>query len=214
MFSELSSRATASDQGPGVSSSREGSGVSRLTAAGLVVRCVREPGGTLVGEAVREILLDPAHEGLDARAELLLYEAARAQHTAEVIEPALAAGEIVLCDRYFDSSTAYQGYARGLPLEEVAALNHAATGGLMPERTLVLDVDPGLGVERATHGGADRLENEDAAFHRRVREGYLAIASADPRRVRVVDGRGSIGEVAERITAALADLPALSGVLG
>ena len=186
---------------------------SRLAATGMSVRCVREPGGTVVGEAVREILLDPAHEGLDAMAELLLYEAARAQHTAEVIEPSLAAGEVVLCDRYFDSSTAYQGFARGLPLEEVAALNRAATQGLVPTRTLVIDVDPGLGVERATHAGADRLEGEDAAFHQRVREGYLAIAEREPDRVRVVDGAGSIDEVAARVVSALSDLPALAGAL-
>lgn len=200
----------------------EGSGKStqimllaaRLEAVGQKVRVVREPGGTAVGEAVRELLLDPAHEGLDPRAELLLYEASRAQHTAKVIEPALAAGEVVLCDRYADSSTAYQGYARCLPLDEVLALNAAATGGLKPDRTLYLDIDPTLGVQRATSAVADRLESEDLQFHQRVREGYLSIAAGEPGRMRVIDAAGSVEEVAVRVRAALADLPALTEALG
>jgi dTMP kinase len=198
----------------------EGSGKStqlrllarRLESAGLPVRVLREPGGTEVGEAVRSLLLDPEHGGLDARAELLLYEAARAQLVAEVIEPALEAGEIVLCDRFFDSTTAYQGYARGLPLDEVAALNASATGGVSPARTLVLDIDPTLGVQRATCGGADRLECEDLAFHRAVREGFLAIAENDPDRVRVVDATGTIDEVASRVASALGDIEPFSAV--
>ncbi|HSK48089.1 MAG TPA: dTMP kinase [Coriobacteriia bacterium] len=200
----------------------EGSGKStqigqlarRLEGAGLSVRCLREPGDTRSGEAIRAILLDPSSEGLDARAELLLYEAARAQLVAEVIEPALEAGEVVLCDRFYDSSTAYQGFGRQLPLDEVRALNMAATGGLVPDRTLLLDLDPAEGVERATHGGADRLEGEDASFHRRVREGFLAIASQEPQRVRVVDASGPIDEVAGRVAAALKDLPQLAAALG
>lgn len=175
----------------------------RLEAAGVSVRAVREPGGTAVGESVRHILLDPDHAGLDARAELLLYEAARAQLVAEVIEPALAAGEVVLCDRFFDSTTAYQGYARGLPLDEIATLNHAATGGLMPDRTLVFDIDPELGIERATCEGADRLECEDLTFHRAVREGFSAIAAAQPGRVRVIDASGTVDQVAARVADAL-----------
>ena len=131
----------------------EGSGKStqlkllahRLEGAGIAVRTLREPGGTAVGESIRAILLDPAHTGLDDTAEILLYEAARAQLVAEVIEPALEAGEIVLCDRFFDSTTAYQGYARGIALERVAALNHAATSGLAPDRTLLLDIVSGIG---------------------------------------------------------------------
>ncbi len=110
----------------------------RLEAAGVPVRTLREPGGTAVGEAVRAILLDPEHAGLDDTAEILLYEAARAQLVAEVIEPALEAGEVVLCDRFYDSTTAYQGHARGIPLGHVDALNLAATGGLAPDRTIVL----------------------------------------------------------------------------
>lgn len=200
----------------------EGSGKStqlsllaeKLAAAGLPVRALREPGGTAVGEAVRAVLLDPEHAALDARAELLLYEAARAQLVAEVIAPALAEGEIVLCDRFFDSTTAYQGYARGLDLAEIGRLNAIATGGLGPDRTLVFDVDVSTGLTRATHGGADRLEREDAAFHERVRRGFLTIAAAEPSRVRIVDAAGSVEAVAARVALALADLPALEKALG
>jgi len=200
----------------------EGSGKStqirmlacRLEGAGMTVRVLREPGGTAPGEAVRHILLDPDHAGLDARAELLLYEAARAQLVAEVIEPALKAGEVVLCDRFYDSSTAYQGYGRGLPIDEVTQLNTAATGGLVPDRTLVLDIGPELGIARATTHGADRLEGEDRTFHDAVREGFLAIASAEPQRVRVLDATGTVEEVAEKIEAALRDLPEISRALG
>ena len=179
----------------------------RLEAAGIPVRTLREPGGTSVGEAVRAILLNPDHSGLDDTAEILLYEAARAQLVAEVIEPALEAGEVVLCDRFFDSTTAYQGYARGIDLSEVAALNRAATGNLKPDRTLLLDIDPQAGLKRATSDGADRLEGEDLGFHDAVRTGFLTIAAEDPQRVRVVDADGTIEEVAERVDAALRDVP-------
>jgi dTMP kinase len=163
---------------------------------------------------VRTLLLDPDHTGLDAVAELLLYEASRAQLVAEVIEPALAAGEVVLCDRFYDSTTAYQGFARDLPLDVVRRLNAVATGGLAPDRTVVLDVDPALGIARATRGGADRLEAEGLAFHRRVREGFLSIAAEEPRRVRVVDASGEVEAISREIAAALADLAPLAGVLG
>jgi dTMP kinase len=179
---------------------------ARLESAGVRTRCLREPGGTRVGEAVRAILLDPDNSELDARAELLLYESARAQLVAEVIEPALEAGEVVLLDRYFDSSSAYQGYGRGLPLDEVAALNAAATGGLMPDRTLLLDLEVAEGVRRATAGGADRLEGESVAFHERVRAGFLALAAGERERWRVIDASGSPAEVAERVAHALRGL--------
>jgi len=199
----------------------EGSGKStqqrtlarRLEAAGLTVRVLREPGGTAVGEAVRALLLDPEHVGLDATAELLLYEASRAQLVADVIEPALEAGDVVICDRFYDSTTAYQGYARGLSLARIAELNATATGGLKPDRTIVLDIDPELGVERATRNGADRLEGESLAFHRAVRAGFLAIAAAEPDRVRVVDASGYAETVAARVSAALRDLPLLAEAL-
>jgi dTMP kinase len=192
----------------------EGSGKStqikrvarQLEAAGVAVRVLREPGGTTAGERIRAILLDPESAGMDARTELLLYEAARAQLVAEVVEPALASGEVILCDRFFDSTTAYQGYGRGLDLDEIDALNRAATGGLAPHRTVLLDVDPSIGLGRATRGGADRLESEDLAFHQRVRAGFLKIAQAEPERFRLVDGTGSADMVAHRVSHALEDL--------
>jgi dTMP kinase len=186
----------------------------RLSGIGAPVRALREPGGTQVGEAIRSILLDPANAGLDARAELLLYEASRAQLVAEVIEPALAAGEVVICDRFYDSTTAYQGYARGIPLGEIEQLNGAATGGLAPDLTIVVDVDPALGLERACRGrdGADRLEAEELAFHERVRDGFLAVARVEPERVVVVSGDGTLEEVAERIDHAVRSSGLLAGV--
>lgn len=200
----------------------EGSGKStqvrllarHLESLGHTVRLVREPGGTAVGEAVRRILLDPDHGGMDAYAELMLYEAARAQVVAEVIEPALEAGEVVLCDRFFDSTTAYQGHARGLDLDEIAELNRIATGGLTPHRTVLLDVDPVLGIERATCEGADRLECEDVGFHVRVRAGFLAVAETNPERVALIDASGTVEQVRERVLAALSVLPLLAGSEG
>jgi len=183
---------------------------NRLTAAGVPVRVLREPGGTAAGEAIREILLDPLHAGLDDRAELLLYEASRAELVAEVIEPALVAGEAVLCDRFSDSTTAYQGYARGLPHDEIERLNAFATGDVTPDLTIVLDLDPGTGLARATGSGADRVESEGVEFHRHVREGFLAIARAEPGRVVVLDATGSRDEIAQRVW----DVVVASGVLG
>ncbi|HET6351528.1 MAG TPA: dTMP kinase [Coriobacteriia bacterium] len=178
-----------------------------LQTAGRKVRLLREPGGTRLGEEVRGLLLDPANSGMDSRAELLLYEAARAQLVAEVIEPALAAGEIVMCDRFYDSTTAYQGYGRGITLDEIAALNRAASAGLRPDRTLVFDVDPMLGLARATAAQeADRLESESLAFHHRVRDGFLAIAAAEPERVKVIDATGDVETVGGLVAAALRDL--------
>lgn len=185
-----------------------------LESTGLLVRPLREPGGTAVGEAVRAVLLDPEHAGLDARAELLLYEAARAQLVAEIIEPALDAGETVLCDRFFDSTTAYQGHGRGLPLDEIAALNRTATGGLVPDLTLVFDIEPVVGLERATRMGSDRLENEDVGFHERVRTGFLAIAAAEPERVVVIDAAESIESVSEKALRVVESHPAIARLRG
>ena len=186
----------------------------RLEASGHTVRVLREPGGTHAGEAIRFILLDTDSEGLSDRAELLLYEAARAQLVAEVIEPALSAGEVVLCDRFFDSTVAYQGHGRGLGLEMIDALNSIASAGMVPDRTLLLDIEVAEGLARATRCGADRLECEDMAFHERVRGGFLAIAQAEPERVRTVDATGTVEAVAQRVAAALADLPVFSDTEG
>lgn len=176
----------------------------RLRAAGVESTCVREPGGTPLGDLVRGLLLDPAHEGIEATAELLLYEASRAELVAKVVRPALARGRVVLADRYADSSTAYQAAGRGLPLSEVVELNTWATGGLAPDLTVLLDVDPRVGVMRATGAGADRLEREDIAFHERVRAGFLALAEAERERFRVVDASADEDAVAEDVWAAVA----------
>jgi dTMP kinase len=199
----------------------EGSGKStqiarlanRLEAAGVPVRALREPGGTTQGEALRAMLLNPDHTGLDSIAELLLYEASRAQLVADVIEPALEAGEVVLCDRFYDSTTAYQGFARGLPLDRIRQLNEIATNGLVPDRTIVLDIDPALGIARATTDGADRLEAESAAFHESVRRGFLAIAAEEPARVRVIDASGTPDAVADAVADALSIVPVLAEAL-
>lgn len=186
-----------------------------LERAGAEVVTLREPGGTPVGDRIRELLLDPAHAGMDARAELLLYEASRAELVASVIRPALERGAFVICDRFTDSSTAYQAYGRELPLDEVLEMNRIATGGLEPDLTLILDLDPIEGVRRATATfGADRLEAEGADFHRRVRAGFLTIAALEPGRCRVIDACGTPEEVAAAMLAAALTLPAIAALAG
>lgn len=175
----------------------------RLREHGFDVRTFREPGGVIPGDAgerIREILLDPAHMNLDVRAELLLYEASRAQLVAMHYRPALAEGAVVLCDRYADSSVAYQGYGRAvLPVEEVDELNRIATGALVPDLTLLLDVDAADGLEHVLAAGtADRLEQAGRDFHERVRAGYLEIARAEPERVKLVP-RAGVEEVAAAV---------------
>jgi len=181
----------------------------RLGALGLDVRLFREPGGPVpggVGERIRDVLLDPALDDMDPLTELLLYEAARAELVAHHYRPALAAGAVVLGDRYMDSTTAYQGYGRGvLPIDDIVALNRLATGGLVPDLTVLLDVDAADGLTQATRECADRLERAGAAFHERVRNGYLAIGVADPGRVKVVP-RGPLDEVARAVWGQVAPL--------
>lgn len=183
----------------------------RLEVAGHDVLALREPGGSRIGERIRAVLLDPSHHEMDAVTELFLYEAARAQMVAEIVRPALDAGRVVVCDRFFDSTTAYQGYARGLDLDRVRALNAVAAGECVPHRTIVLDLDCEKGIGRATACATDRLEAEDLAFHRAVREGFLAIARDEPERVRVVDASGSLDEVSEAIAVQLDGLGLLGG---
>ncbi len=152
--------------------------VDHLRAVGRSVTAVREPGGTDVGDRIRDLLLDPVHTGMEPVAELLLYEASRAQLVASVIAPRLAAGDYVVCDRFTDSTLAYQGYGRGLDRVGIAAMNRWATGALTPDLVLLLDLDPVTGLIRATGTGADRLEAEELAFHERVRGGFLELADA------------------------------------
>jgi len=151
-----------------------------LRGRGLAVAHTREPGGTSVAEGVRRILLDPALR-VDARTELFLYEAARAQHVTETVRPALARGEVVVCERFTMSTDVYQGLARGLGLKTTAALNAVATGGLKPDLTIVLDVPARAFESRDPGRPLDRLEREDPAFHERVRGGYRRLARGRPK---------------------------------
>src|ERR1700675_2107067 len=192
----------------------EGSGKTTQTALvadvlrtrGYRVTVTREPGGTRAGETIRAIFLDPA-VSLDAAAELLLVLADRAQHVREKLKPALAAGEIVLSDRYSDSTVAYQGYGRGLDLKLLDELNRLASDGTRPDLTIVLDLVVETGLERTrarVRGdvrGPDRFEGEQVEFHRRVREGFLTIARDEPNRVIMIDATRPMAE----ITASIAD---------
>lgn len=164
----------------------------RMKAAGVAAILTREPGGTPVGEALRQIILDPGSD-LSDRTEVLLYAASRAEHVEKVIRPALERGMVVLTERYVDSSLAYQGYALGRGVEAVRQINAFATGGLVPDLTLLLDVTPEEGLARAgaRRKAADRIEQREVDYHRRVREYYLSLAKEEPHRVRLVptDGR-------------------------
>ncbi len=166
-----------------------------LREAGYEYAVTREPGGTEVGESIRRILLDP---GLDIAtgAEILLYAADRAQHVEKVIAPALEKGKIVVCDRYYDSTMAYQGYARGLGPDFVEQVNKLSVGHFVLDLTLIFDCPVDRGIERKVRKGLDRMEQEDLDFHRRVREGYLKIAEKEPERVKVIDARNDIETVA------------------
>lgn len=178
--------------------------VERLRQEGREVVALREPGGTPVSEKIRALLLDPENAEMADECELLLYEASRAQLVREVIEPALLRGAIVVCDRFYDSTHAYQHGGRGLSDALVSRANELGCCGLSPDVTLVLDIDPAAALARATAQGADRLEAEGLAFQQRVRKDYLALAKGDPARVCVVDAAGDPALVAGRIDAALA----------
>ncbi len=169
-----------------------------LRERGYVVLVTREPGGTGLGEAVRDVLLDPRYHGMSARSEALLYAAARAHLVEQVIRPALADGQVVLCDRYLDSSLAYQGYGRGLGADDIITLNVWATECLFPDLTLFLDLDDAV---RGTRLAAvpDRLEAEDEAFHQRVGRGFRELLELHPHRIRRVDAAGSEPEVQSRV---------------
>jgi len=179
--------------------------VSALRDAGSTVRQVREPGGTPLGEAVRELLMAAAPH--DARSDALLFNAARATLVAEVIRPALERGEIVVCDRYADSTLAYQGHGGGLDVAELDRINAWSTGGLVPDLTILFDVPVEQGLARRAGGprtGRTRFEDpayHDAAFHERVRAGYRRMAAADPARWRVIDASRSPDRVAAELLA-------------
>ena len=193
----------------------EGAGKSTLAAAlvdwahrtGRAVTGTREPGGTEVGRRIRGLLLD-RDTAPSPRAEALLYAADRADHVDGVLRPALRAGDLVVCDRYQDSSIAYQGAGRALDPAEVAGLSRWASGGLVPDLTVLLDVDPALGLARVgRRGPADRLESESLDFHRRVRAGFLALAAADPGRYLVLDADTRPGDLLDAVVARLGGAP-------
>jgi dTMP kinase len=171
-----------------------------LASLGHEVVSTRNPGGTEIGKQIRQVLLDPANKAMVPMAELMLYAADRAQHVEEVVRPALARGAVVICDRFGDSTLAYQGFGRGLDLTLLRALNEMATGGLRPDATLLLDVPSEIGLERVARSRAiDRLEDEAIAFHHRLRDGYLTLAADEPERFTVVDAT----QPADAVTAAV-----------
>ncbi len=174
-----------------------------LGRAGFRVLQTREPGGTATAEAIRHILLTPSsHEPVTPQAEALLILAARCQHVAHLIRPALRRGTVVLCDRFSDSTFAYQGFARGIDLQWLRAANEVATGGLTPDLTLVLDlpVSVGLARRRADRGEQNRLDRETEHFHRKVRRGFLALAAEEPGRMTIVNANRSAQEVQDELT--------------
>jgi len=187
----------------------EGSGKSTLVRLlaerlGEGALATREPGGTAIGRAVRAVLLDPASRGLAPTTELLLYFADRAQHVDEVVRPALEAGRLVLCDRYVESSLAYQGYGRGLSLLAIRQLAELATGGLRPDLIVYLDVPVAVGLGRVAQRGAhDRLEAEVVSFHERVRAGYEELIAAEPDRWLRIDATAGPEGVVESVGVAL-----------
>lgn len=179
-----------------------------LAGKGVQHIMTREPGGTVIGEKIRALLLDPQSRGLVPISELLLYGAARSQHIDEVIAPALAEGKVVICDRFTDATIAYQGYGRELPPNVIKIVNSLASADIKPDLTILLDIDPERGLARARARNRDagdtsttRFDDEELAFHRRVREGYLEIARQDTARVRIVSAEPAPEKIAKQIAA-------------
>jgi len=171
-----------------------------LEQQGHRIDAMREPGGTAISEAIRAILLDPANTAMAPTTELLLYESARAQLVAERIRPALEAGSVVLCDRFCDSTMAYQGGGRGLPMEVLRSLHDIATGSLWPHLSLFIDVPVEMGLKRTRGAGElDRIEMEGTAFHERVREGFITLARTEPNRIVTINGSATPDEVEQEI---------------
>lgn len=196
----------AFEGGDGAGKSTQAAELARtLEARGMTVLRTREPGGTPIGEKLRSLVLDHGHGHIDAHTEALIFAASRAAHASQVIRPALERGETVLTDRYIDSSVAYQGAGRSLGADAVRSLNEWATSGLMPDLTVLLDVDPAVGRQRRTAGDAaeDRLESEADEFHARIREAFLNLAAAHPERYLVLPAHLPVKELAARILASV-----------
>ena len=177
-----------------------------LAQKGIPCKVTREPGGSSIGEKIRKILLNPDHREMTPMTELLLYEAARAQHVREVIKPFLEKEGVVLCDRFSDATLAYQGYGRRIDLKWIERLNHLSSRGIRPDVTFLLDCPSDVGLKRAIQRNRalkqereERFEREEIQFHRRVRKGYLAIARKEPHRVKVIDTRQGEEKVFEKI---------------
>lgn len=166
-----------------------------LDGCGYEVLTLREPGGTIISEKIRTMLLDVKNAGILPGTEALLYAAARSQVVEEIIRPALARGQIVLADRYLDSTIAYQGYGRGLKIDYLKQLNQLCTGGLLPHLTLLLDIDPAQAARRRKKDIPDRLEKEGLEFQQKVRRGYMEIAGQEPGRIKVIDAGAALTDV-------------------
>lgn len=193
-------------EGAGKSTNREYL-AQRLIERGIEVQLTREPGGTPLAERIRELLLAPSDETMAVDTELLLMFAARAQHIAEVIRPALARGAVVLCDRFTDATYAYQGGGRGLPMERIAQLERFVQGDLRPDLTLVFDLPVEIGLSRAAaRGRLDRFEQEGRAFFEAVRSTYLTRANADPGRYHILDAAQPLSDVQRALDALLPTL--------
>ena len=174
--------------------------VERLQNQNIDVLSTREPGGIEIAEKIREVILNPAHTAMDERTEALLYAAARSQHFYQKVLPALQKGQLVLCDRFIDSSLAYQGYAREIGIEEVLAINEFAIGKRMPDLTILFDIEPSVGLARINaHSSREvnRLDIESLPFHEKVREGYHIVAKRYPDRIRLVNADQTIEEVVD-----------------
>jgi dTMP kinase len=190
-----------------------------LQAKGYDCVLTREPGATEIGNKIRAILLDAAHTSMIPLTELLLYEADRTQHVHEVIKPALAEKKVVVSDRFFDATTVYQGYARGFDMDLIQQIHHMVLGGLKPDLTLILDLPVHEGLERAWQrinsrsGGLpeDRFEKEALAFHEKVRQGYLTLASEEPQRFRLIDASRDEQAMHKEITAIVLELIGVKG---
>ncbi|NCB37938.1 MAG: dTMP kinase [Erysipelotrichia bacterium] len=173
-----------------------------FAARGIATLTTREPGGTHAGDKIRAVLLDKECGHLEPETELFLMLAQRSEHLRKVILPALAEGKTVICDRYFDSSMAYQGYARGINPDKVREIHANFLPGFLPDVTVFLRISPETGLERARHGGKkqlDRMESETLAFHQRVLDGYNAVAASEPERFIVIQAEGESAEISERI---------------
>jgi dTMP kinase len=190
-----------------------------LREEGHEIVLTKEPGGTPLADRIRAVLLDPQEEGMDPLTELFLYLASRRQHVVEIIRPALENGVTVLCDRYVDATLAYQGFGRCLDLDRLRAINDWATDSILPDLTLLYDLPESVGLARARKRnesstqlqGESRIEGEDIRFHRRVREGYLALAESEPARYAVVEAHGTVDEVFDRTWSAVTKRSPLAG---